>query len=230
MRIIRNDKMIQRNSKIGAFTSLGGLVVLVVGLVVSFSKPELVSLAWGALLLGFILTQVGLYFGNRWGRKPRPDELLDAGLKGLDDRYTIYHYKSPVAHLLVGPAGIWILLPYQQAGIITYEKGRWKQKGGGFLQAYMRVFAQEGLGRPDLDIISDLDAMKKFFTKFLPDMDPVDIQTALVMTNDKAVIEIEDPPNPIVTLKKIKELIRKTAKEKGLSTDQIQSIQEALPE
>ena len=230
MRIIRNDKMIQRNSKIGAFTSLGGLVVLVVGLVVSFSKPELVSLAWGALLLGFILTQVGLYFGNRWGRKPRPDELLDAGLKGLDDRYTIYHYKSPVAHLLVGPAGIWILLPYQQAGIITYEKGRWKQKGGGFLQAYMRVFAQEGLGRPDLDIISDLDAMKKFFTKFLPDMDPVDIQTALVMTNDKAVIEIEDPPNPIVTLKKIKELIRKTAKEKGLSTAQIQSIQEALPE
>jgi len=206
------------------------LVVLVVGLVVSFSKPELVSLAWGALLLGFILTQVGLYFGNRWGRKPRPDELLDAGLKGLDDRYTIYHYKSPVAHLLVGPAGIWILLPYQQAGIITYEKGRWKQKGGGFLQAYMRVFAQEGLGRPDLDIISDLDAMKKFFTKFLPDMDPVDIQTALVMTNDKAVIEIEDPPNPIVTLKKIKELIRKTAKEKGLSTAQIQSIQEALPE
>ncbi len=230
MRIIRNDKMISRNAKIGAFTSLGGLVVLVAGLVVSFSKPELVAYAWGALLLGFILTQVGLYFGNRWGRKPRPDELLDLGLKGLDDRYTIYHYKSPVAHLLLGPAGIWILLPYQQAGRITYEKGRWKQKGGGFLQAYMRIFAQEGLGRPDLDEIADLDAMKKFFKKFLPNMESPEIQTALVMTNEKAEIDAEDASTSIVALKKLKELIRKTAKEKGLSAAQIQEIQDVLPQ
>jgi len=230
MRIIRNDKMIQRNAKIGAFTSLGGLAVLVAGLVVSFSKPELVTYAWGALLLGFILTQVGLYFGNRWGRKPRPDELLDAGLKGLDDRYTIYHYKSPVAHLLLGPAGIWILLPYQQAGRIVFDKGRWRQKGGGFIQGYMRIFAQEGLGRPDLDVVADLDAMGKFIKKFLPDMESPDIQTALVMTNEKAEIDVEDPPTPIVALKKLKDLIRKTAKEKGLSATQIQEIQNVLPE
>ena len=91
MQIIRNDKLIKRNARISTFTSLGGLGVLIAGLVVSFSRPELVVWAWGSLLLGFILTQVGLYFGNRWGRKPRPDELLDTGLKGLDDRYTIYH-------------------------------------------------------------------------------------------------------------------------------------------
>ena len=229
MQIIRNDKLIKRNARISAFTSLGGLGVLIAGLVVSFSRPELVVWAWGSLLLGFILTQVGLYFGNRWGRKPRPDELLDTGLKGLDDRYTIYHYNSPVAHLLIGPAGLWILIPYHQSGRISYEKGKWRLRGGGFLQGYLRLFAQEGLGRPDLDALQEIEAMRRFFKKYLPDLSMPEFQTALVITNEKAEIAVTDPPIPIVSLKKVKELVRKSAKEKGLIPTQIQVIQGALP-
>lgn len=230
MRIIRNDKLIKRNARIGAIASLGGLVVLGAGLFISFSRPEQIALAWGSLLVGFILTQVGLYFGNRWGRKPRPDEMIDAGLKGLDDRYTIYHYNSPVAHLLLGPAGLWILLPYHQAGKITYEKNRWRQRGGGFLQAYMRLFAQEGLGRPDLDIVTEKDSMVKFFKKYLPDLSPPEINVALVMTNEKAEIAVENPPTPIVPVKKLKELIRKNAKQNVIAPEVIEKIKSALPE
>jgi hypothetical protein len=73
MKIIKNEKMIKRNSKIGQYTSLGALVVLGVGMYISFTMPELFVWAVGALLLGFTLTQVGMYFGNRWGRSPRPD-------------------------------------------------------------------------------------------------------------------------------------------------------------
>jgi hypothetical protein len=204
MRIISNTKLIKRNARIGAVASLIGLVVLAGGLVVSFTRPDQIALAWGSLLLGFILTQVGLYFGNRWGRKPRPDEVLDNSLKGLDDRYAIYHYNSPVAHLLLGPAGLWILLPYHQSGRITYEKNRWRQRGGGFLQAYMRLFAQESLGRPDLDVGTETDAMKKFFNKFLPEITPPAINVALVMTSEKVDISVENPPNPIVQAKKLK--------------------------
>ena len=103
MRILSNEKLIKRNARIGAIASLGGLAILVVGLVVSFNRIDQIALAWAALLGGFILTQVGLYFGNRWGRRPRPDEMLDTGLKGLNDQYSIYHYNSPVSHLLLGP-------------------------------------------------------------------------------------------------------------------------------
>jgi hypothetical protein len=99
--------------------------------------------AYAVLFLGFIFLQFGLYFMNRYGRKPRPDEAIDTGLKGLDDRYTIYHYNSPVPHLLIGPAGVWVLHPYFQAGRVTYEKNRWRLKGGGFLAGYMRIFGQK---------------------------------------------------------------------------------------
>jgi len=50
------------------------------------------------------------------------------------------------------------------------------------------------------------------------------------MTHDNAEIAVEDSPNPIVQLKKLKELIRKNTKEKGLTPDQIQVIVNALPE
>ena len=57
----------------------------------------------------------------------------------------------PTAHLLVGPVGVWVLMPRHQAGRITYDenKNRWRQKGGNF---YLKIFAQENLGRPDLEI------------------------------------------------------------------------------
>ena len=117
---------------------LGGLAILGAGIYFSFQSPEQVesqfSLMLAALILGFGVTQLGIYFSQRWGRSPRPDEQLNQKLKGLDDRYSIYHYKSPTAHLLIGPSGIWVLIPKYQRGIITYSKNRWRQKSVGFGQ------------------------------------------------------------------------------------------------
>jgi hypothetical protein len=146
MDIITNDRLIQRNARIGQVTSIVGLLVLAGGMFISFTRAELFLFSLIALVIGFGLSQVGIYFGNRWGRRPRPDEVLDTALKGLDGRYSIYHYSSPTAHLLIGPAGIWVLLPRNQAGEITYDetKKRWRQKGGSI---YLKIFAQENLGR-----------------------------------------------------------------------------------
>ena len=165
MKIISNEKLIKRNGHIGQTTSLASLLILGVGMYISFQKPEYFSLSIGALLFGFILSQVGIYFGNRWGRSPRPDELLDQGLKGLKNSYTIYHYSTPVANLLVGPAGIWLLMPYHQRGIITHDGKRWKVKGGGFAQSYMRLFGQENVSRPDMDAGAEADKLKRYLKK-----------------------------------------------------------------
>ena len=231
MQIITNDKLVRRNRSIGRYASIVGLVVLVGGMVVSFSKPELVFLSFAALILGFLLSQVGIYFTNRWGREPRPDQFLNQGLKGLDNKYTIYHYTAPVSHLLVGPAGIWVLLPKNQRGVITYERGRWRQKGGGFLQSYLRIFAQEGLGRPDLDVASEVDSLENYLKKNLPDADSFPIQAALVFTNDKVDLQIDeivDIPIPTLPVNKLKDLIRKAAKGKPVSAEKLQKIQALL--
>jgi len=228
MKIITNERLIRRNSRLGQVASLAGLLVLVGGMYISFRYQDMVSMAWVALLIGFALSQLGLYYGNRWGRRPRPDEHLSLALKSLDDRHSLYHYKTPIPHLLVAPSGLWVLLPFHQIGKITYEKGRWRQKGGNVFQRYLRLFAQEGIGRPDLDAPNTARVIQRYLKKYLPELEIPDPRPVLVFTSEKVELETDDAPIPTVALKKLKEVIRKSVKEPAMDTDTLKSIQEFL--
>jgi hypothetical protein len=228
MRIIKNEKLIARNSKIGQWTSIAALVVLGVGMYISFSKPEFFMYSIICLVVGFIMTQVGMYMGNRWGRSPRPDEKFDTGLKGLHSEFNMYHYSSPVSHLLVGPSGVWVLLPYHQRGVISFEKNRWKIKGGGFLQTYMRIFGQENLGRPELDAENEVQTLQKFFAKKLDESSIPEIKPILVFTTDEVELNVSDSPIAAMKLKQLKEFMRQGGKNRALSNNQIKTLTDIL--
>ncbi len=232
MRIVTNEALIKRNARIGQIASIVGLLILVGGMILTFQGDQnqtQVFLSFGALLVGFALSQLGIYFGNRYSRPPRADQVLDQALKGLDKNYTLYHYTAPVSHLLIGPAGIWAIFPKHQRGTITYEKGRWRQKGGLFL-AYMKLFAQEGIGRPDLEIGAELESLNKFIAREIPDMEFPPARAALVFTNPQADVQAGEAPVPTLTIKKLKEFIRKQGKNKQfrLSPEKIQALQKAI--
>jgi len=233
MKIIKNEKLIKRNGRIGQWTSIGALVVLGGGMYLSFSNPanpKMVTYSIIALISGFILTQIGMYMGNRWGRSPRPDEKMDAGLKGLPGDYTLYHFVTPASHLLVGPAGVWALIPYRQRGVVKYTKNRWRVSNAGFLQAYMSIFGQEGIGRPDLEADSEINAVTKLLTKNLNENEIPQVQAALVFINDEVDLQVEDAPLPAMKIKQLKDFMRQKAKEKPLGQIQLATIKSALPE
>lgn len=229
MNIVINEKIVRRNTRIAQVTMFGGLIVLAGGMYISFRMPQQFGLSLAALMVGFALSQIGIFFSNRWGRRPRPDELINQALKGLDSKYTIYHYHTPAPHLLVGPAGIWVLNPQHQKGIITFSKGRWRQKGGNI---YLKIFAQEGLGRPDLEVVADIDKIQNYLQKLMPDEDTIPtVQAALIFTNERADVQVEndeDAPAVTLTLNKLKDFIRKAAKGKPISLDKALEIQEMI--
>jgi hypothetical protein len=223
MRIIINHKIIRRNKRIGQITTIGSLAILAIGFIISLqtnisSSDYIYSLL--ALIVGFILSQVGIYFGNRWGRTPRPDEVLAAGLKGLEDKYTLYSYTTVVPHVLIGPAGIWILSTYTQQGLIMYDpvKKKWNQKGGNFL---LKIFGQESLGRPDQDTYSLLQDFQKFTTKELdiPNLPPPQVAMVFLTDPKKVSIAAPDSPIPIMNIDKLKDFIRRQAKENAIRSE-----------
>ncbi len=228
MKIIKNETLIKRNAKIGGWTSIAALIVLGLGMYISFTRPELFTYSLLALLLGFTLTQIGMYMGSKFGRSPRPDEKLDAGLKGLQNEFVMYHYTSPVSHLLVGPAGIWVIKPYHQRGQVTFTKNRWRMSGGGFLQNYMRIFGQEGLGRPDIEIESDIRSLRKHLSNKIDESEMPEINALMVFTSDDVEINAEDSPVPAMKLKQVKEFVRQRAKEKKLPAETINKLKTAL--
>ncbi|MCA2000928.1 MAG: hypothetical protein LDL51_03590 [Chloroflexi bacterium] len=224
MKIVKNEKLIQRNGKIGQWTSLAALVVLGIGMYISITKPELISYAVACLIGGFLMSQVGMYMGSRWGRSPRPDEKLDSALKGLHSEFNIYHYSSPVSHLLVGPAGVWVVLPYHQQGKVSFENKRWKLRGGGFLQSYMRIFGQEGLGRPDLDAENEVKVLRKFLAAKMKDSEIPEVKPILVFTSDNVELDAGDSPIAALKLKQLKEFMRQGARNRVLSSEKIQTL------
>ena len=229
MNIVIDEKLIKRNAKIGQILTVVSLVTLGAGMFITYRKPDLLIISIGALLFGFLLSQIGIYFTNRWGRSPRPDEQISQALKGLDKRYALYHYQTPASHVSVGPAGVWVLIPKHQRGTITYRKNRWRQSGGGFIQSYLKIFAQEGIGRPDLEIETDIESLTKFLRKNTPDGTEIpEIQAVLIFSNPEADIQADEAPYPTLPAKKLKEFIRKTAKEKSLSPEIVSTIQNTI--
>ncbi len=228
MKIASNTKLISRNQKIARYTTFAALAVLGVGLYISFTSPEAFSWSLGALVIGFLLSQVGMSYSNKFGKSPRPDEALTASLKGLEEKYTLYHYNSPTNHLLVGPAGVWVLLPYFQGGSVTYnpKKNRWVQKGGNF---FLKLFGQESLGRPDLEAQYGTSEVKKFLEKQLPGTEIPAVEAALVFFNKATTLDVEDAPIPALTGDKVKDYFRKHAKESTFSPELITQIQKILP-
>lgn len=228
MKSVTNKKLVKRNRKIGQYTTLGAMGVLVVGFIISLNQNNtaLFPVALACLIVGFVLSQVGIYFTNRWGRSPRADEKLTAGLKGLEEKYTLYNYTSPVSHLVVGPAGVWVVLPFYQQGTITYERGRLKQKGGNW---YLKIFGGESLGRPEVDARSDLAEINRFLEKEpnipgLPEPKPV-----FVFYHPKTVVNAEESPIPTIHIEKAKDFFRKKSKETPAPPEAIKSLQDRLP-
>jgi len=230
MKVITDEKLIKRNHRIGSWSSYGALIVLGIGMYVSLTRTDLFTWSLASLVVGFILVQVGMFFNNRWGRSPRPDEVLDSGLKGLPNEDVIYHYVTPVSHLYVGGAGIWVLLPFQQRGRVTYQKNRWKMSGGGFMQSYLSIFGQEGLGRPDLEIDYEVDSIKKYLSKKLEVESEIPVNGALIFTNDAIEIEPNDAPVPALKLKQLKDFMRQKTREKSLPASMVEQVKGLLGE
>ena len=227
MKIVTNPKLIARNAKIGLWGQIVGFILLLGAAWLSFQSVQWLGLSLILFAFGVLISQIGKYYGNRWSRRPRSDEHLDKSLKGLDRNYTLYHYRSPIAHLLIGPAGIWILLTRALKGNISYikSKDRWKHRGGG---ALFRLFGQEGLGRPDLDFKTDILKIEKMLSTKLNIEPPQRVNAVLVFTNKDIQIDTQDSLHPAIRANQLKKFIRKQVKVQHLSAVVIQEINDLL--
>jgi hypothetical protein len=229
MKVYSDEKLIKRNKVVGNVLSLASIAILGAGMFLSFKDKDGSYLAYtfAALIVGFLLFQVGNFYMSKWGKSPRPDEKISQALKGLDGNYSLYHYKSMVSHLLVGPAGIFALLPYNQPGVIEYnaERNRWKQTGGNF---FLKTFGGESLGRPDLDAKYAMGDLAKGLGKFGIDVGNYTPQSIIVFTNPKAVVKSEDSPVPALTQEKLKEYIRKQIKANPFPQDKLAELKQKL--
>ena len=194
MQIYRNDQFIQRRAKLGRYANLGGMGILLFGLIVNVSmRTEGLLLSMLALIVGFALYQVGMYFTLRYGRPDRPDQVLVKALKGFDNRYYLFQFTGPAGNVLVTPNACLAFAIKMQGKSIQYRNGKWKHSAG--WQGFFLWLAGDSLGNPSREAEGEADTLRRFLAKNLPGVE-VPIQPLVVFGNASAEVEAGDCPIP----------------------------------
>jgi hypothetical protein len=222
MRLYLNEQLVRRNSFWGKVFVWGGLGLAIGSVVISFQSPQVLNPYVLAGFLGVFAAQAGTMLTNRWGRNPRMDEVMSEALKGLDDRFALFHYLLRVDHALITPNGAFVLLPRTEDGVIEYQEGKWLQR------RQKRGFLRRGGTRdiPGLERQARSRAvkLKRWLRRYLPEEAQPDVQSVIVFIHSEANVRVEDSPHPAVHVKKLKSWLRRLPKAKGLTGAQIDEI------
>jgi len=207
MRVVINKARLARRAQNANIASIGGMVLLLVGVVAPLALPRLGQIAaLACILAGIIISMIGIYQANRWVRKPRPEEQLSKALKGLDDKYVLFHYPAslPCDHVLLTPGGVVNLETVNLAGQFTYKNNRWNEHMT-FGRA-LRSIVEERLGDPTKSAL----AVQGYLTEKLSELagEKITVKPLIVFTHPAAELELEPGgPVPVYRFDKLKKQV-----------------------
>lgn len=214
MQIVRNESLVARRKRIGQVTSMVGLAVLIGGMAFTWLAPKwdippevTLYVPFLALLGGFILSSIGIYYTNHWGRSPRPDEVLDTSLKGMERRYKLYHFALPAPHVLLTPQGLVVLVLKTEPGEFTIDGDKWRQR----LSAtrILGFMGREGIGKPAKEAAYLVDQMQSFLEKQAPEIQGVPVDAVVVFVADRVTLNVvKESSVPPVRAAKLKGFLR----------------------
>ncbi|MCS7252140.1 MAG: nuclease-related domain-containing protein [Anaerolineae bacterium] len=227
MKVVRNEAYIRRRATIANWTFPMGQMILILGLITSLLYPQLSLIPLLAFFVGFGLAQIGIYYIHRFVRPDRPEAALTQALKGLDDRYILYHYMLPAEHVLIGPDGVRTFVVKWQRGEIRCRNDRWSQPMNP-LRRLMRWLAQDTLGNPTREARLEVEALRRHFARHLGDVE-IPIQPVIVFTHPEARLDVEGNSVPVIHARKLKEWLRKEARQRSLPRDLQEALERILP-
>ena len=218
-----NDRAIDRKAKLGKILTYGGLGVVIVIFVLSFQETMLSNTFLIVTLIAMLTSQYGILLTNRWGKHPRIDEVLDQALKGLDSKYSLFHYELGANHALITPSGLFALVPVMADGEITFDGEKWWRTRIRRGKAKKRA-----LKNLTSDAAIEVRAFNKTLQRKLNDQELPEVKPILVFLHSDATVNAENAPIPAVHFKKLKGTIRKFDKGQTLEQEQVSELAESL--
>ena len=225
MRVVSNTELIKQRTKWTQRGSLLGMGLLLVSLFLTWREQPLI--AWAFLIAGFFVAMASARIGNRYVRPPRRDLLLDKLLKGLDNRYTLYHYFAAAEHLLLTPSGLIAIRMQEQGGRVAVHGNRWRQRSTGHRLRFL--LGEESLGNPARELRRDIERTRRALAQIegLPPDVPFD--GAIVFYHNKVQLEVQDPEFPTVRTEDLRATLRAQAEaHPALSTSARKALGAAL--
>jgi hypothetical protein len=206
MKSILDPLKVARRARLANVASLSGLLTLLAATLLPYFVPRTQIVASILLIVGLFTAMVGIYFANRWVRKPRPESVLDSELKSLSNSYRLYHYKhKAIDHLLLTPYGVTVLETVNLEGRFVYRNGRWREYMK--LGRALRYVVEEHLGDPIKAALSAQQHLRRELQVKLEGGEEVPLSAVVVFTHPRCVLELEETPIPVVKAEHLKRVI-----------------------
>ncbi|MFN2114794.1 MAG: hypothetical protein ACK2T6_03700 [Anaerolineae bacterium] len=140
MKVRTNEALVAKRRRTALLLSLGGIAVLGVGLAINMKGwggaagasgdlapgVPFASLPYFALVIGTIMSWIGISISDRWSLPPRADLALEHGLKGAGQAYTLYNWLLPAEHVLLAPWGLAVIAVNNCDGPVEVKGSRWR--------------------------------------------------------------------------------------------------------
>lgn len=203
MKSFINQPKIARRARFSNIASVVGLFLLLASVVIPLFWQAYVLYSNLLLIAGLGVSMTGIYFANRWVKKPRPEASLDGALKSFSNAYQLYHYPSiPSDHVLLTPNGVFVLETVNLAGQFTYKNGRWREAMN-FGRA-LRYIVEEHLGDPLKSARLGAVYLEKRLRQVVGEQAHLPVKAVVVFTHPAVRLQVENPPLPVCTLDKLK--------------------------
>jgi hypothetical protein len=203
MKIIIDRQKVNTRAALANFASVGGLIVLLVSVLIPLFLPTWVNFSSILFVVGLGAAMIGIYFANRWVRKPRPEESLDKALKSFDDRYHIYHYPSlPCDHILLTPTGVIALEVINLSGSFSYRNGKWKEAMT--IGRALRYIVEERVSDPMMFSQGITEELERRFQRELGEPTRVLIKALTVFTHPAVELDLASTSIPVCRIEKLR--------------------------
>ena len=220
-----NERMIRRNSAFGTILTFGGIALMIGAVVLALTARELFNITLMVSFAGLILSQIGNTQRSRWGKHPRMDEVLDDALKGLDERYTLFHYLLGASHVLITPSGIYALCTTAIEGAISYSDGKWWRERPSRRGGQPR---RQTLTEPGSQTGGEAERLERELRRRLDHEDLPKVEPLLVFVHPGADLDAEDAPFVSTHVKKLKHHLRSLPKAKTLSSADVAALVQSV--
>ncbi len=210
MQLVANTKLVRNRVRLGGGMYVASMAIFLGGLY--FTRQEDFSvqstlLSWSSIAIGLLLWTVALSQLRRWGPRQRQETQLADAMSDLDERYKLYAFLSSSLpdYLLVGPAGVQVLVVRNEAGDISCTRDRWKKAG----QNRLLSFFDTPFGNPSADAAAGVKRVRALLDA--EGFSDVPAGAVVVFTNDKARLKLDGCTSVVTRVKGLKDVIARAA-------------------
>lgn len=226
MRIIRHNAYIAKRKTRAKLLAIVGFLMLIGTLFLAL-LPNFLAPSYIAMLVGFVVFNIGMQQVGKWTRNPRNDQILDFQLKALPDRYTIVHYppigKRRVEHLLIHPGGALVITAREIDGKIRASGSKWRRVSAG-LRRFL-TFSGPQLGNPSIETDQAIGEVESFLTEHQLE---VDVEGAIAFVNPNTELEVEEPDFPVLHADELPQFVQRLEPDATFTTKERERVIELL--